>query len=180
MQDSPVPPQPPGDAFVRELTEYQSALRGYCEAALGHGEDAKDAWQKTNVKLWQKSASWQPGTKFLAWALAVARFEVLAVIRDRQRERIVFDSDVAGLMADAALHHAEASSARDETLALCLEKLPPRQRKVLAAHYVAGRTMAEIASSHGMGLSAVKVLLLRVRRALAECIDKHQFQEARS
>jgi hypothetical protein len=36
-------------------------------------------------------------------ALAVARYEVLAVIRDRQRERLMFDDDVALMMADASV-----------------------------------------------------------------------------
>ena len=177
MTHAPSTPQP-DDAFVQALTECQVALRGYCEAALGHGEDAKDAWQHTNVALWRKAADWQPGTRFISWALAVARFEVLAVIRDRQRERLLFDSDVAELMADEAAHHAEGLSARREALAVCMDKLPPKQREVLTAHYLADHAQADIAKAQGMGLSAVKVLLLRVRRALAECIERQLQKEA--
>ena len=179
MTETP-PPQPPDDAFVQALTECQVALRGYCEAALGHGEDAKDAWQRTNVALWRKAADWQRGTRFLSWALAVARFEVLAVIRDRQRERLLFDSDVAEMMADEAVHHAEALPARREALSICIEKLAPRPREVLTAHYLADSRLSDIAAAQGMGLSAVKVLLLRVRRALAECIGRQLQKEARA
>lgn len=170
----------PGDLFVRELTGCQTMLRGYCEAALGHGEDAKDAWQRTNVVLWRKAQEWDPVSKFLPWALGVARYEVLSVIRDRQRERIVFDNDVAELMADTAVSFAETSGARRDALTHCLTKLNPRQRMVLSAHYLSGHTQSEIASEQGMGLSAVKVLLLRLRRSLAECIEKHQLKETSS
>jgi RNA polymerase sigma-70 factor (ECF subfamily) len=164
---------PQTDAFVRELTACQAVLRGYCEAALGPCEDAKDAWQQTNVTLWRKATDWQIGSQFLPWALAVARFEVLAVIRDRQRERLVFDSDVAELMADEARDQALAGGFRRAALERCLAKLPDRQRGMLFAHYVAGASMAEIAAAQQMGMSAVKVLLLRVRRSLADCIGKH-------
>lgn len=180
MTDSRPSEFAPGDLFVGELTGCQAMLRGYCEAALGHGEDAKDAWQRTNIVLWRKAQDWNPATKFLPWALSVARYEVLAVIRDRQRERIIFDNDVAELMADTAVHLAETSGARRDALTHCLTKLNPRQRTVLSAHYLSGHTQSEIASEHGMGLSAVKVLLLRLRRSLAECIEKHQLKETSS
>ena len=178
----PENPEPaiPDDAFVKALTDCQPVLRGYCRSALGPGEDAKDAWQSTNVTLWRKSADWQPGTPFLRWALAVARFEVLAVIRDRQRERLVFDADVAELMADAGMEQALEADPRNHALARCLDRLNDRHRGMLTAHYLAGSPMAEIAAAHGMKPGAVKVLLLRLRRLLADCIEKLQPREAHS
>ncbi len=163
---------------MRALTEAQLALRAYCEAALGHGEDSKDAWQRTNVALWRKAASWDPAIPFISWAIAFAKFEVLSVIRDRGRERVLFDSDVAELMAEAALEQAPSVSPRSVFLAACLEKLSERQREMLHLHYAAGLSMAEIAEAQKMGLSAVKVFLLRVRRVLGDCIQQRESQEA--
>ncbi len=171
---------PPDATFVRALTESQTALRAYCEAALGHCEEAKDAWQKANIVLWQKAGEWDAQTRFMPWALAVARFEVLAVVRDRQRERLMFDDDVARMMADASLEHAETHDIRSEALARCTAKLQPRHRKALTSHYVFGHSQAEIASAHGMSVGAVKVLLLRLRRSLAECIERQLSQQTAS
>lgn len=42
-------------AFISALTSLQSRLRGYCQAALGHGEEAAEALQRTNITLWKKS-----------------------------------------------------------------------------------------------------------------------------
>ncbi len=178
MKPPPEVPGPPEDAFVHALTEAQLVLRAYCESALGHGEDAKDACQRTNVALWRKAASWNSEIPFVSWALAFAKFEVLAVIRDRQRERVLFDSDVAELMAEAAFDQAPATLPRTAHLALCLEKLQIRQREMLNLHYVSGLSIAEIATTKEMGVSAVKVFLLRVRRALAECIAQQEAREA--
>lgn len=180
MNAAPQAPPPPDDVFVRALTEAQLPLRAYCEAALGHGEDSKDAWQRTNVALWRKATHWDPSIPFVSWALGFAKFEVLAVIRDRQRERILFDSDVAELMADAALDQLPVTQPRSAQLAVCLEKLSGKQRELLNLHYVSGLSMAEIAEAQRMGLSAVKVFLLRVRRALADCIQRQETQEARA
>ena len=166
------PPPAPSPAFLQALTEAQPALRAFCEASLGHCEDAKDAWQQANVVLWQKCAAWDPNTRFLSWALAVARYEVLAVIRDRQRERLVFDDDVARQMADAAVVELDRYDARREALGRCTAGLPAQHRDLLTAHYVLGRRQDEIAATTGMSLSALRVKLMRLRRALAACIEE--------
>lgn len=178
MPDAIPPTSSATAAFVQALTAAQAALRAYCEASLGLSEEAKDAWQKTNVVLWQKRDEWDPNSRFLSWALSVARYEVLGVIRDRQRERLVFDDDVAQMMADASLPHAESYDFRRDALYQCLGRLPHGQRDLLTLHYVFGHKQAAIAEAHGMGLSAVKVLLLRIRRTLAKCIEHRLQQQA--
>ncbi len=94
----------PSEAFILALTASQTALRGYCQASLGHGEEAKEALQRTSIVLWKKCENWNPETDFLRWAISVAKFEVLGVIRDRKRDkkRIVFATDVVELMVDEA------------------------------------------------------------------------------
>ncbi len=170
----PEPSSPsPSDAFVRALTQSQTTLRGYCQASLGHGEEAKEALQRTSIVLFKKSADWDPDTEFLRWAISVAKFEVLGVIRDRQRERhrYVFDSDVVEQMVDDAEHTVASSDYRSEALETCLAKLSAKNRELLSAYYAQGESIQEIATSANRGLSAIKVMLLRLRRRLGECIE---------
>jgi RNA polymerase sigma-70 factor (ECF subfamily) len=162
----------PGDQFISALTEHQAALRGYCQAALGSGEEAKEALQRTNIVLWKKASDWDANTPFLRWALRVARFEVLATIRDKQRERLVFDADVVELMADDTVIEAETQPARREALEHCLSRLKAEHRELLSAHYALGKSVREIAELRGQGLSAIKGMMLRLRRTLAGCIER--------
>lgn len=168
------PDLPPDSEFICALTKHQTALRGFCQAALGREDDAMEALQRTNLVLWKKAASWDPTTSFLRWATAVARFEVLALIRDRQRfsERMVFDSELVELMAEEGGDDVEAFESRQRALALCWAELLPKHREVLAAHYASGCSMREIAESRQMGVSAVKVMMLRLRQGLASCIGQ--------
>ena len=163
----------PTEAFIRALTKSQTALRGYCLASLGQGEEAKEALQRTSIVLWKKCGDWDPGTDFLRWAIAVAKFEVLGVIRyrNRDRKRFVFDSDIVELMVDEASETVEHSSDRTEALGICLRKVSETNREVLSSYYVHGRSMQEIAEASGKGISAVKVMILRLRRKLGECIE---------
>lgn len=167
-------PSGPSDAFVRALTESQTALRGYCQAALGRGEEAKEALQRTSIVLFKKSADWDPETDFLRWAIRVAKFEVLGVIRDRQREndRYLFDSDVVEQMVEDAEETITSSDGRSEALEICLGKLSTSHRDLLSAYYARGSSLQEIAISANRGLSAVKVMLLRLRRRLGKCIEE--------
>lgn len=169
----PPPDNQPTEAFIRALTDNQSALRGYCQASLGHGEEAKEAVQRTNIALWRKCGQWDPETDFRPWAISVAKFEVLGVIRDRQRlqSRFVFDPDVVEMMSTEASPQAEDSSGRGEALERCLEKLSEANRHTLTEFYTRGLSIGDLAGEIGKSPGAVKVILLRLRAKLRECIE---------
>ena len=172
MQNSP-PKNTPKDAFVSALTRHQPALRGFCHAALGRGQEAEEALQRTNIVLWKKCGDWDPETDFLRWATAVARFEVKGVLRDRKRERkrLLFDSDVAEQMMDEAMDTVRRTPERLAALEDCLDKVSRKNRGMLTAFYFEGRSIREISALEGRGESAIKVMLMRVRRSLGECIE---------
>lgn len=161
------------EAFVTALTANQSALRGYYQAALGHGDEAQEALQRTNVVLWKKNRDWNPQTDFLPWATDVARFEVLGVVRDRHRkpQQFLFDSDVVEQLVDNAAVVARTSSTLQASLEFCLQKFCRKNREILTAFYTEGRSVCEIAEAAGQGQSAVKMILMQMRKSLGECIE---------
>lgn len=172
----PTPPNnQPDESFIRALTEAQAALRGYCHASLGQSDEAKEAMQRTNITLWRKCDQWNPDTDFLPWAVSVAKFEVLGVVRDRQRfqSRFVFDPDVVAMMSHEASHHANESSARAEFLERCLGRLSESQRHTINEYYAHGLSIREIAGNCGKTLGAMKVILLRLRAKLRDCVEAH-------
>ena len=169
----PLPENQPSEAFIRALTETQSALRGYCHASLGHGDEAKEAVQRTNITLWRKCGQWDSETEFRPWAISIAKFEVLGVIRDRQRlqSRFVFDPDVVEMMSTEASNLTDESSGRGEALERCLEKLSDANRHTITEYYSHGLSIADLAGEIGKSPAAVKVILLRLRAKLRECIE---------
>ena len=169
---------PPGDEFISQLTQHQAALHGYVLASLGDVHDAKDVLQRVNIVLWRKAAAWDSATKFLPWAFAVARFEVLAHIRDRAREKLVFDPDVVELMSQTSAVVLHDQSERHDALQRCLEKMRLIDRALLSDHYVAGRTLREIAEAAGRQAGAVRIQIMRLRQMLADCIRRKLETEA--
>jgi len=165
-------PAPDSSRFIAALTRHQPALEAFCHAQLARRQDAQEALQATCVKLWEKSADWDPDTEFLPWAFAVARFTVLSLLRDRMRDRLVFDEDVVLAMAEETEIASAKFEDRREALGSCLQKLKTEQRGLLQEHYMAGRTVRELSSVTGRSESAVKMILLRLREQLGDCIER--------
>jgi RNA polymerase sigma-70 factor, ECF subfamily len=165
------PPQDPS-RFIAALTRHQPALEAFCHAQLAIRQDAQEALQATCVKLWEKSADWDPETEFLPWAFAVARFTILSQIRDKIRDRLVFDEDVVLSMATETETAASQFEDRREALGNCLRKLKSDQRDLLNGYYLAGSTVRELSNATGRSESAVKMILLRLRVQLGHCIER--------
>jgi RNA polymerase sigma-70 factor (ECF subfamily) len=158
------------DGYVKELIDGQGRLRAFILAALGNYANASDVLQRTNMVLWKKAHEFRPGAEFMPWALTVARYEVLAFMRDRQRDRHVFAEDVTTLMLDAA---AEASDPGDRIAALrnCLQRLRGQSRNLLWQRYSEDKSIKEISAVTGRSEDSVKSHLLRVRKKLEQCIE---------
>jgi RNA polymerase sigma-70 factor, ECF subfamily len=158
--------------FIAALTRHQPALEAFCHAQLANRQDAQEVLQAACVKLWEKAADWDPETEFLPWAFAVARFTVLSHIRDRMRDRLVFDENVVLAMAQETEKAATEFDDRREALGKCLQTLKPEHRGILHEHYFAGHTVREIAVATQRSESAVKMILLRLREQLSQCIQR--------
>ncbi len=162
----------PDSRFIEALTRHQPVLEAFCHANVARREDAWEVLQETNVKLWEKSADWNPDTPFLPWAFAVARFTILSHVRDKMRDRHVFDGDVVEAMGAETEAAASELPERQDALRICLAKLEQGLRALLHSHYVEGRTLREIAAHEGRSESAIKMTLVRVRQQLSDCIQR--------
>lgn len=157
--------------YVQELTGSQSRLRGYILASLGNYSNTADVLQRTNLTLWKKAREFRPGAEFLPWALSIARFEILAFLRDHRRDRHVFSDEVAKLMLDAAASEIAIPGDRQTALRKCLEKLPVRSRDLLWQRYDQNKSIRQIAVDTERSEDSVKCLFLRLRKKLERCIE---------
>ena len=159
------------DAFIQLLATHQSHLRGYILGSLGNYAYSEDVLQQTNLVLWKKCSEFRSEADFLPWALAIARYEILTFIRDKQREHLVFCPDVAELMMASYQSVPQQVSERQESLRECIKRLPERQLEVLKLYYVANTPMLEISQLTGRSVDGVKSLLVRIRKTLRRCIE---------
>ena len=160
------------DRFIQLLTQHQSQLLGYIAASVGNYSSAQDILQRTNMALWNKIDEFSPDAEFLPWAMAFARYEVLAYYRDHQRDPHVFRPDVGEMMSDAAAAEIHDIPARRRALRECLNQLSEANRKLLDLRYVNNLSISQLSEQTGRSVDGIKSLMLRIRKSLRECVGR--------
>ena len=101
----------------------------------------------------------------------------MAWLRDRKRDRLVFDEDVLELLADEVSEEVDAYEAERWALESCVEKLNIAQRKLLAAAYAPGARIDSLAEAAGRTPMSFYKALHRIRLALMDCTQRALAQE---
>lgn len=161
-------------AYVQMLTEHQSMIRAYIVSLLPGAPGVDDVIQETNAVLWRKRADFAPGTDFAAWALTVAKFQVMAHWKYLKLRRwVTLDESVleklAGDMEEAMDPGTE--DARVDALRECLGELREADRELILQRYWKKTRLQDFAVISGRSVDALKVTLFRLRAGLKRCID---------
>jgi RNA polymerase sigma-70 factor, ECF subfamily len=162
----------PSDQFVGFLTSSQNQLLGYALACIGNYNDASDVLQKINMVLLKKGRDFENETDFRAWAFGVAKYEILAYVRSRQREKLTFSPELVESMAASCLVPVSQMSNRHKAMLHCISQLSESRRRLVQMRYSQDLTVQEIAKETGKTLEAIKAALVRLRRSLRQCIDR--------
>lgn len=163
---------PESTRLVGQITSVQQRLYAYIFSLVGDADRAQDVLQETNLVLWNKSAEFEPGTNFVAWAYRIAHFQVLAYRKRNARDRLVFDDGVVAALADETAARLESFDVRRAAMQRCMERLTEHQRRIVTERYMNGTRIVAIAKSMQMTTNAVGQALHRARLALAECIRR--------
>lgn len=169
----PYPDDPRHDQFLRLFAESEAALHTLLRAMLPSREDAREALQETVVVLWRKFDEFDPARDFRAWASGIARNKALALLRDRQRDRHVFDIDLVNRLADRAEAQETRHASEREALEDCLQKLPLDRRELVLSAYRQGTRMDELAEKRGQTPMSLYKVLHRIRQTLHDCVRRH-------
>jgi RNA polymerase sigma-70 factor (ECF subfamily) len=157
------------ESFVQLLTAEQFKLKRYIAILLGDPEAASNVLQDTNLVLWRKAAEFKRGTNFSAWARQVAYWEVRAYVRNERRDRHVFSEEVIEQLAEQTADEPFDAEVR-VSLRHCLQGISSSNLQLLQKRYAEGLSISALAEECGKTDSAIKVGLMRLRRALLKCI----------
>jgi RNA polymerase sigma-70 factor (ECF subfamily) len=159
--------------FVRLLEEAHQELFGFIFAMLQNRADAEDVYQQCAMVLWNKFATFTPGTNFLAWAFRVAHFKAKDFARARRRRKKYFSGAILDAIAATCQNEPrERQEEKLETLAHCLDKLRDRDRRLLEQCYSVDRDYRQIAKAEGKTIAAIYKAISRIRRSLSLCVQR--------
>jgi RNA polymerase sigma-70 factor, ECF subfamily len=168
------------ERFLRLWADAQPAVSAFVHAAIRESAAAKDVLQGTALALFRRFPEYDGERPFLAWALGVAKFQVLGFQRDEARSLVIFDTELLDKFAEAWAEQAPAVSQKSAALELCLERMPARPRQILRWRYFEDLKSEEIAHRLGSKSAAVRVTLQRLREQLRACVEKQMRLERRA
>jgi RNA polymerase sigma-70 factor (ECF subfamily) len=180
--DSAPAPSPPGNdhAFLRHILTQENALLRYILRSVPMLSDARDVLQETLLTLWWKRLEFDETRDFLPWAFGVARLKVLEFWRKQPRWESFANGDLQDLL-DARQQALEGElSERAERLKECVRKLPQLQCALLHRYYTAEESVETIAHAESRSVESVYKALQRIRRTLADCVERTPFGEVRA
>ena len=157
--------------FVSQIARYQSALHAYIISLMPGMDGVDDVLQETNLVLWEKRRTFEPGSNFRAWACAIARFRVMGHRRKLARQGFqLFDDDLAEQLATECEAEPEELSERVHALEHCLGHLQEKERALIEFRYFSDSQLEEYAAQCGRPVESLRVSLFRIRAALKKCI----------
>lgn len=162
--------------FLRSYTTHEAAIRAYVRRLMPSRAETDDVMQEVALILWAKFSEFRPNGDFRKWAFGVARYEVLAWLRDCGRDRLVLAGDVADVIAAEALQNPEQYDSRRAALTVCLEKLAAPQRDLVLASYGSQSKIQDVAIESGRTLAGFYQWLHRMRRLLLNCVQQEVSQ----
>jgi len=157
------------EQFLRLFTANEPAVRAYVRRLVPTRHDAEDVMQGISLVLWKKFGELDEPENFRKWAFGVARFETLAWLRGKARDRLVLAEDVLHFVANDSSRDEDRLSAQRDALEGCLERLPNEHRSLVLAAYTPDVGMREAAGQSGRTLNAFYQWLHRMRLQLMEC-----------
>ena len=166
--------------FERVLIDTHGEVRAYL-AALGVPTGCVDDLAQEAFLAWHRAPEQRPEeVEPVRWLKGIARRMALNFFRSSKRAEERHASVVAELLATEPMElPLRADDDAEVALAQCLEKLPEKQRTVLRLSYEDNLASHDVASRLGMTAAAVRILLMRLRNALRECITTKLAEETR-
>lgn len=159
-----------GQEFMQLYVRNERRIYGFIYTLVHDWSASEDILQESATVMWSKFQDFAPGTDFMAWALRIARYQVLNYWK-RQDTKTVFDSELLELLADQAAAHISAGTQRHDALKTCLNKLPERERTLINLRYEMGATVKGVAEKLGWNTKSVYRSLKRIRYQLFLCIQ---------
>jgi RNA polymerase sigma factor (sigma-70 family) len=139
---------------------------------FGNQMDAEDVAQEALLRLWKYCERLNADRNLDALAVKVAKNVCVDLYKSRNTYEDEITSDIASppsQSADAELHAKEVQQKIDEAI----ERLNPRERDLLKARQLEGKSAEEISEQTGIPKSSVKSMISTARKKLKMDLQKH-------
>ncbi len=159
------------EAFLHLYATCHYRILAYILSLVPNETDAEDLMQETTMVMWRKFKQFEMGTDFVAWGMAIARYEVLDA-RKRQKSMMFFDDEVLQALEADSLYMIKQSDSSLDILKACLDKLCKNDQQLIYLRYFEDHSIKNISSRTGRNLKTVYRTIARIHDNLLECLRR--------
>jgi RNA polymerase sigma-70 factor (ECF subfamily) len=159
------------EAFRVLVERYRDRYARYAVHMLGNREDAEEALQDAFTRAYRSLSRCEDPERFGAWLfrILVNRCRTIGARRGRRSKTFVVDE---GALLDAAIDHPAESAAWREEIERALRQLRAEQREAFLLKYVEEMGYDEMSQLTGVGVSALKMRVMRACERLRELLSE--------
>ena len=179
-------------AFEQLVSRHQERILSTLIHFTDSLQQAEELTQEVFLKVYEARLRYEPTAKFTTWLYRIVRNEWLNAVRHKKRhpERYLNASSPAdedganaeeNLLAKSGFMPARQYDEKEqrEMVRLALKSLDPRQREAILYQHVEEMDYSQIAQVMELTVPAVKSLLFRARRRLAEILAPYMSEGRR-
>lgn len=155
------------------------SVAAYIRSFTHDFHDAQDILQDVSMAVVRKYAEYDRNKPFVAWAIGIARNELLAYRRRKSVYRQFFDDETFEKIGEAFAAVEEERKPLLEALQNCMRHASDKSRRLLQLRYIEDLRYEDIAKALNVSLGSIKVGMHRLRAALRDCVER-RMNNARS
>jgi RNA polymerase sigma-70 factor (ECF subfamily) len=159
------------ETFRVLVERYRDRYLRYALHMLGNREDAEEALQDAFTRAYRSLGRCEDPERFGAWLFRILVNRCRTAGARRGRRNRTFVADEGALLSAAAEHPAERDAWREE-IERALRQLRPEQREAFVLKYVEELGYDEMAALTGVGVSALKMRVMRACDRLRELLKE--------
>ena len=166
-------------AFGELVRRYQGDVRMIVSRWIQCPATADDLAQDVFVAAYQSLSSFDYRGSMRAWLIGIAKNKVKLSLRAQARRRnhelSLFQCQIQQWKAQELEREMLEETSEQGSLRTCMEKLAPESRRLIEQHYFDGKPLESIARESNRTSGSLRMMLMRIRKALAKCIrGQHQ------
>jgi RNA polymerase sigma-70 factor (ECF subfamily) len=159
-------------AFTALVERYKRPVYALAYRLLGNATDAEDAAQETFVRAYTRLTSYQLGSRFGSWLLAITSHWCIDSLRRKRALSLEAASEGRGDLGTPASPEEQPEAVtlhreRQHEVRAWLNQLPAPYRAVIELRYWQDLSYNEISETTGLPVSTVRMRLFRARQLLS-------------
>ena len=148
------------------LMRHHSALLTRCFFYLKNREDAEDACQETELRVFRAINRFRGDSSFRTWLFAIADRQCYDIAHKRTRQ--IIDDHLRALIEihEISTNKVKPNDDRHAVINVIVNNLPEQERDVIMLRYHLDLSLHDVSTTLGISLSATK---MRLYRTLDKC-----------